>query len=1678
MGAGSRHTSSPHTPRCRWVFWMLCIFHFLGTFGWALQTPSASFQHCSPFGDHGFVGHNGKRIGEASHPGPAAHPFQLRISTSNPGGLRGKEEHLMDLGPGIHQLSETHLSSITCISSAKRCKYLAQQMNRRVSLTTGHPAALRTGSDWAGTWTGVATLSDFPKANTPLSWPTDIWATGRVQCTTHFIGQHRLLLVNLYGFPRGPTWPAAKQLNHAILNHVTQHIILGYDGLAAISGDFNMDPLETDDTRIWLDLGWQEVQTLASDRWQHTVMPTCKGKTQRDQIWVSPALAERCTHVEVKDIFLGHSTVIASFDWSLPQLTFLAWPRPTPIPWEDIDTESWQTQAQATSLQPQQDSTEFYRNFGKQFEQSLHGHYTPAVDGKLPEVFQGRASRTKPQLQHTSPLTSRASRSGEASLHYGLPGRAVLAWYKQLRRLQSLKHSVHSDKQTAEAILYRVELWRSIKHAPGYKPSFPEWWKQQTFAADTGPLPECPPNTQQMDNIYFVYEGKFREFEAWHHRQRRKQLQLKYDRTCKQLFQDLRPPSKPQIHHIVQEDHFEILAVSEDGNQIHIDHPPTISEHDSWSLDGLPLQVTQVDDVVLTVATDHPIDAAAALTQQQHIVQTNQLQQKLEQFWHTRWYKTQAPSASDWQRITNFMIAYMPKGSFSFPTLTPQLWRQSAKRFREMAARGPDAFNKADLLHMNDSQVEAVLSLFQALESRQTQWPEQLLTSFAVALAKKADASQINDFRPIILLSILYRNWASLRSRQFLRQMICYTPEEALGYMPGCETFQLWLVLQATIEQNLIQNKPFCGLSTDIVKAFEHIGRPQLFALLNHIGAPDSLTHPWASFLDSFHRRFLLRNQVGRPCFSNVGLPEGCPLSVAGMAALDWALHTYQRIFAPAAHTQSFVDNISITAHTASAVIAGYFAVKSFFEAWGMTLDDHKTYTWATHKQLRQEIGLLGFATVQHAMELGGNMVFGKANRNSNFLDGGSMDDAWDRLRRSPAPHRLKLMSLPAVFWSKALHGAAGCVFAPTHLKHLRTRALQSLGVHTAGANALLRLSLSLPHTADPGFFQLYHTLADLRRICHKTPALLQQWQSFMVHFGGTRFPGPFSKLIQILGQIGWSVVSPPWLRDHDGNLFDVLRLDHKGLLALLRDGWLQYVAHSVTHRKSMADLRGLDPDLVMLDKHSLTALDFSRLLALQEGAFLSPWAQAKFDSTKKPVCTLCSTPDTQQHWLVCPRFASLRTDEFQVSVLGQHLPESLKAHLLPSRSPWAVPFKQYFMDLDPTVHWVSSPGEGTQHLFVDGSCFDNGISIATCAAWGVTNATTGRPVSTGHLHGFTQSIGRAELVAACVALRWGLIHHCTVWLWTDSKYVAGILHRLLDRDPSLPSFALENHDLIEDLWHLTQEYEPEQLKVTWIPSHLDAGACTTDYEDWVACWNHVVDRQAVLTNRQRPPHFWQMVDEARAHHEVQAQQLRLLRAFYTQIADTTQGAAVGMQQLPIEVLDDTDWSAHLGDRPLWQQLPCAWTSSLELNSKDPPSAFIELVMDIFARWDTDTLSFSPISFLELALLIKEDPAFRLPKQSEQGDMQLYRPSEFFSRPTLARVVDLLRRSVRVVVKTFGLDVFLLNKIDRSHLGIRMPVDCMLLRIDPALTQQIPSLIDSFTAHRGFRKAADLAKPF
>ena len=133
-----------------------------------------------------------------------------------------------------------------------------------------------------------------------------------------------------------------------------------------------------------------------------------------------------------------------------------------------------------------------------------------------------------------------------------------------------------------------------------------------------------------------------------------------------------------------------------------------------------------------------------------------------------------------------------------------------------------------------------------------------------------------------------------------------------------------------------------------------------------------------------------------------------------------------------------------------------------------------------------------------------------------------------------------------------------------------------------------------------------------IRRLCHKQPCVLNHWRAFMRRLGGHLLPGPFSKLIQILGSIGWTTGAtgskqaiepnhlpkvrtglsrtPPIVLDHDGLEHDLLQMSDSALSALLEDGWAQSLACSLS-RPSMSDAIGLDLSLCRLDYSRLTSL-------------------------------------------------------------------------------------------------------------------------------------------------------------------------------------------------------------------------------------------------------------------------------------------------------------------------------------------------------------------------------------------------------------------------------------------------------------------------------------------------------
>lgn len=158
-------------------------------------------------------------------------------------------------------------------------------------------------------------------------------------------GPTQITGANVYLWPRGPTWPKAVEASNNLLNRLTQEIVLSRTGLRFITGDFNHEEKLLDSIEIWKQQGWVDAQTYASERWGREICATCKGKTVRDHIWLSPEFLPYIQKVQVRPVFADHSGVGVCIDLPITPRKDKVWPMPSSIPWQHLDKDSWQKEA-------------------------------------------------------------------------------------------------------------------------------------------------------------------------------------------------------------------------------------------------------------------------------------------------------------------------------------------------------------------------------------------------------------------------------------------------------------------------------------------------------------------------------------------------------------------------------------------------------------------------------------------------------------------------------------------------------------------------------------------------------------------------------------------------------------------------------------------------------------------------------------------------------------------------------------------------------------------------------------------------------------------------------------------------------------------------------------------------------------------------------------------------------------------------------------------------------------------------------------------------------------------------------------------------------------------------------------------------------------------------------------
>lgn len=316
-------------------------------------------------------------------------------------------------GPSIWGVAESHLSSPGISQFQRELKYHASQIHYHA----GAPAPLRTIAPTAigGKQVGVGFLTTCPSRALVRTWSQEQHDSARILAHTFAYQNQWIHGAIFYGKASKAASPEVRQETDEALALLTTRIVRTMTGKRFIMGDFNQLPNSLSQPKLWYELGWREVQSLALSKLGIPIRPTCHRTTQKDYVWISPELVQHFKGIVFDDTtFPDHAIIGATFTPFGPPEMIPIWRQPRPIDLTDLtlQAQGYQADMEATT---QQACVNLAAEYEKRVNQALQDKGKPPL---LPNQC-GRAQTLKPSLVPAYSRPVAVGRQGSFQAKFG-----------------------------------------------------------------------------------------------------------------------------------------------------------------------------------------------------------------------------------------------------------------------------------------------------------------------------------------------------------------------------------------------------------------------------------------------------------------------------------------------------------------------------------------------------------------------------------------------------------------------------------------------------------------------------------------------------------------------------------------------------------------------------------------------------------------------------------------------------------------------------------------------------------------------------------------------------------------------------------------------------------------------------------------------------------------------------------------------------------------------------------------------------------------------------------------------------------------------------------------------------------------------------------------------------------
>ena len=222
----------------------------------------------------------------------------------------------------------------------------------------------------------------------------------------------------------------------------------------------------------------------------------------------------------------------------------------------------------------------------------------------------------------------------------------------------------------------------------------------------------------------------------------------------------------------------------------------------------------------------------------------------------------------------------------SLPCLTGQML-DDVVRGKGATAGSLDGWGWRELKVLPVSWYDGLARILTAVENTGV-WPDGLVDAYIAMIPKTdGDATPLGQ-RPLSVLPVVYRVWASTRMVQLRDLFAFWVPDSVFSASGGRGSVEAWYSSSLDVEEVLAgaADSHVHLFVADVVKSFDTVDRSILDRVLSSLGLPGWFRHAYFEYHAHVRMRFKLASGLGAPWTRDGGIPQGCPLSMMFIVAL------------------------------------------------------------------------------------------------------------------------------------------------------------------------------------------------------------------------------------------------------------------------------------------------------------------------------------------------------------------------------------------------------------------------------------------------------------------------------------------------------------------------------------------------------------------------------------------------------------------------------------------------------------------------------------------------------------------------------------------------------------------------------------------------------------------------